>query len=111
MINLLEETIEILNYHNKELSDIIFISHHPVHIRHPKDCNCKVDEETLKTILNFEYDDGYGSTEVNMGLKLVGKDFWLERHEYDGSEWWEYKALPIYNEDFACDISEIPIED
>ena len=63
------------------------------------------------TILNFEYDDGYGITEVNMGLKLVGKDFWLERHEYDGSEWWEYKTLPIYNEDFACDISEIPIAD
>lgn len=25
---------------------------------------------------------------------VVGDDWWLERHEYDGSEWWEFKRLP-----------------
>lgn len=29
------------------------------------------------------------------GLTLVGEDFWLERKEYDGQEWWEYKTTPI----------------
>lgn len=31
-------------------------------------------------------------------LKDCGKTeddvLWLERHEYDGSEWWEYKTMP-----------------
>ena len=30
-------------------------------------------------------------------LKNLGRDFWLERHEYDGSEWWEYKSIPNLN--------------
>ena len=29
-----------------------------------------------------------------MDLLIVGKDFWLERVEYDGSEWWEFKTMP-----------------
>jgi len=32
--------------------------------------------------------------EVACDLKIVGKNFWLERHEYDSDEWWEYKTLP-----------------
>lgn len=34
-----------------------------------------------------------------MGLIVVGKDFWLERHEYDGSEWWEFKSIPMEPEE------------
>ena len=29
-----------------------------------------------------------------MDLIVVGKDFWIERHEYDGSELWEFKRMP-----------------
>jgi hypothetical protein len=29
-----------------------------------------------------------------MTLQLVGETFWIERAEYDGSEWWEYKEIP-----------------
>lgn len=43
---------------------------------------------------NIHYDNGYGSAEVNMNLMIVGDDWWLERHEYDGAEWWEYKTKP-----------------
>ena len=56
---------------------------------------------TVKEFLehaNFEYNDGFGSEEINTELILVGKDFWLERHEYDGSEWWEYKSMPNVND-------------
>jgi hypothetical protein len=37
--------------------------------------------------------------EIDMGLIVVGKDFWLERHEYDGSEWWEFKSIPMEPEE------------
>ena len=44
------------------------------------------------------YNDGYGLEEINTKLILVGKDFWLERGTYDGSEWWEYKSMPNVND-------------
>ena len=56
---------------------------------------------TVKEFLehaNVEYNDRYGLEEINTKLILVGKDFWLERHEYDGSEWWEYKSMPNIND-------------
>lgn len=41
------------------------------------------------------YNPGYGAQFVKASLKVVGAGgWWLERHEYDGSEWWEYKAVP-----------------
>jgi hypothetical protein len=43
--------------------------------------------------LDFEYDSGYGSQEL-FGYVLFKDGTWLERHEYDGSEWWEYKKTP-----------------
>ena len=56
---------------------------------------------TVKEFLehaNVEYNDGYGLEEINTDLILVGKDFWLERGTYDGSEWWEYKSMPNVND-------------
>lgn len=82
-MKLLEETIEILQNHNKTLEDILWFG--------SKDVELKGD---LKKALDFDYDKGCGCQEVLEDLVLVGKDFWLERHEYDGSEWWEYKELP-----------------
>ena len=42
-----------------------------------------------------EYDAGFGSIEVAADLVIVFKDnSWLERAEYDGSEWWTYKHTP-----------------
>jgi hypothetical protein len=40
------------------------------------------------------YDDGFGGNEIPLSLVVVGDDWWLERGEYDGSEWWEFKRLP-----------------
>lgn len=44
---------------------------------------------------DFTYNAGYGGVEVNMNLVIVGDDWWLERGEYDGSEWWEFKTIPL----------------
>lgn len=43
--------------------------------------------------IDFEYDSGYGSEELG-GTVWFNDGTWLERGEYDGSEWWEHKKLP-----------------
>jgi hypothetical protein len=88
MTNLLKETEEILKRHGKTFEDIAFCS-----------CRQKVFSITeFVKVANFEYDNGYGGNEIDRSLMLVGKDFWLERGEYDGSEWWEYKKQPLMGE-------------
>lgn len=39
------------------------------------------------------YDDGYGSQRL-FGVVVFKDGTWLERGEYDGSEWWEFKSTP-----------------
>jgi len=41
----------------------------------------------------IEYDSGYG-TQYLHGLVVFYDNSWLERAEYDGSEWWEYHKVP-----------------
>jgi hypothetical protein len=43
--------------------------------------------------LDFEYDAGYGGQEL-FGFVVFEDGSWLERGEYDGSEWWAYKKTP-----------------
>jgi hypothetical protein len=50
--------------------------------------------EEFAAFASFEYDAGSGGAEVNTDLVIVGDDWWLERGEYDGSEWWDFKQLP-----------------
>lgn len=84
-MNLLKETKEILKENGKTLDDVIWIGSYTEHL----------DIELFKGLANVEYDDGFGSAEVPEELFIVGYDWWLERHEYDGSECWEYKSIPI----------------
>ena len=86
-MNLLEETISILKENNKTLNDILWAGE--------VEYGYINTDEFVKIAREIEYDSGYGSSEVATDLLVVGKDFWLERHEYDGSEWWEYKQMPI----------------
>lgn len=84
-INLYDETISKLRAHDKTESDIRWIGYksHYIPMLLP-----------LKTLFDYKYDNGYGIECVNQDLLVVGDDWWLERHSYDGSEWWEYKTLP-----------------
>ena len=84
-MNLLKETEEALKLMGKSLDDI----------------TCVFGDDFQITVDNFievaektDYDDGYGLEEIATDLIVAGKDFWLERHEYDGSEWWEFKKYP-----------------
>jgi hypothetical protein len=44
--------------------------------------------------LDFKYDSGYGMQELDGTVWLMKEGTWLERGEYDGSEWWVYKVCP-----------------
>lgn len=85
MSNLLQETTGTLRSYNKTWDDVLWIG----------GSEFTIGIEDFKRLANREYDDGYGSAEVAQDLKIVGKDWWLKRSEYDGSEWWDYMTLPI----------------
>ena len=41
-------------------------------------------------------------------MKIVFKDnSWIERSTYDGSEWWEYKKTPVFNQKNFVEIPKI----
>lgn len=84
MKNLLEETVNVLSKFEKSTSDVRWIGGK----------GFIGDWADFESIANFEYDNGYGGNEIDSTLKIVGDDWWLERGEYDGSEWWEFKILP-----------------
>lgn len=50
-------------------------------------------EEFLKNHLNLFYKNGYGSQQL-FGEVWLDDNSWLERCEYDGSEWWEHRVRP-----------------
>jgi len=47
---------------------------------------------------SIKYYNSYGASCVALDLVVVGDDWWLERYEYDGKEWWEFKTLPRITE-------------
>jgi len=103
-MNLLQETIEALEDQGKKPSDILWVGlKNGLAIgKNLNDLLFGFDEvkeiswswEDFSKIADFEYNAGFGLQEINEALVIVGKDWWLERHEYDGKEWWEFKTLP-----------------
>lgn len=100
MANLLKETISKLEANGKDFfRDVSFIScklprSAAERWTEPAPDLVEIPIKDFVKLANVEYDDGYGSPEVNMRLLIVGEDWWMERHEYDGSEWWEFKTMP-----------------
>lgn len=84
MTNLLQETLEVLKSNGKSPDDVIWVG----------DRAKKTTWSNFESISNFQYDSGYGGNEIAGSLLVVGKDWWLERYEYDGAEWWEFKEHP-----------------
>ena len=84
MTNLKEETIKRLEEHGKKPEEIRWVG-----------CSSfKIPISEFWKLADEFYDSSYGSTEVAEDLLIVGDNWWLERHEYDGAEWWEYKTVP-----------------
>lgn len=84
MINLLEETLKALSSNGKTPEDVLWVGDHYY----------KTTWDDFASIANFNYDNGYGGNEIEDSLYIVGDNWWLERGEYDGSEWWEFKTTP-----------------
>ena len=83
-MNLLKETLKILRENDKSFDDVMWIGSQDGYM----------GKELFLKLANVDYDDGFGGQEIAQDLTLVGEGWWLERGEYDGSEWWEYKSLP-----------------
>lgn len=83
-MNLLENTIQNLKEQGKKEVDVRWVG--------TKTHKCTWED--FKAIADTEFSSGFGSPQVAEDLLIVGDNWWLERHEYDGSEWWEYKELP-----------------
>ena len=101
MINLLEETLEVLEINGRTEEDVLWVGRDYIEFLKPSGerITYKSTWKDFCAKADFEYDRYYGSIEIPMDLIVVGKDFWLERHEYDGSEWWEFRTAPIEPEE------------
>lgn len=95
-MNLLKETKEVLALHGKTIADILWVGLRFYGWRKSEtDKRLPVGSwSDFEKLADFNYDAGYGGIEIASGLVVVGNDWWLERGEYDGSEWWEFKRLP-----------------
>lgn len=118
IINAKTELEEILEDNNKTTSDILcgriyidigqnykILKDSPSMCKFKKEMKEKEVEAKLK--LNYTEDDlkeflmkideeyycGYGGQEL-LGMIWLKDGSWLERREYDGSEWWIYKKYP-----------------
>lgn len=84
-VNLLEETREIIERNGLKTSDVVYVG------TCEKSCSWDEFAEYAK---DFWYYPGFGGQQVNADLMVVGGDWWLDRDEYDGSEWWTFNKLP-----------------
>lgn len=93
MKNLLTETAEILLQCKKVKDDVRWVGVRYAGVGR-EDTGLSFTWEQFSAVANLEYDNGFGGNEVEGSLVVVGDDWWLERGEYDGSEWWEFKTMP-----------------
>ena len=100
-MNLLKETVEFLKSNDKTTSDIVWCGNKEFGF---------FGWEDFMEIANVEYNNGFGSPKIAEDLLIVGKDFWLARSEYDGSESWDFHTYPkkpsIYNKPTALTIRQ-----
>lgn len=113
MSNLWEETIKFLEENGKTFEDVLFIQGE----------DFKVTKENFEIVAKkTNYDAGFGAQHVATDLVLVGDGWWIERAEYDGSEWREFKTIPtekvkvvpiLYLDrgmwDTLCEINEVKL--
>lgn len=86
MTNLWEETTNILSEYGKTFDDVLFI----------QGDNFEITKDNFEIVAKHTYyKSGFGAQKVAKDLVLVGEDWWIERGEYDGSEWWDFKTMPL----------------
>lgn len=94
-MNALEEIKEVLEENNKTTDNITAIR---VTLDKGDWDNIKI--YTLEDLKDLHYVRGYGAQELR-GFILLDDNDWLERLEYDGAEWWEYRRNPHLDDDLV----------
>lgn len=79
-INFYEETIQVLNSIKCTEKDIMYLTDGK---------NIQIWKDVKEKFKKINYYNGYGINLINIGLKIILKDYILIREEYDGSEWWK----------------------
>ena len=97
MINLLQETREALKDRFLQESDVLWVGT----VEH------NMPWSMFALIANVNYENGFGSQNVCADLLIVGKDWWFERDEYDGSENWTFNTMPLARSAEASNISTV----
>lgn len=110
MINAKDELLEALNWHEISINEIV-----AAEVVYDGNCDddgnylpsdvyrlpagwVQADLDVFLDNLDFDYNAGFGAQEV-YGTVWLTDNRWLDRGEYDGSEWWElmkYPELPDY---------------
>jgi hypothetical protein len=86
LVNLLDETLEVLKKYGKNEKEVEWVG--------SEEWGWFTWEEFKEVARDVWYDNGYGTEEIATDLVVVGSDWWLERHGYDGKEWWVFKTKP-----------------
>ncbi len=85
MVNLLEQTLEILKENDRTPNDVEWIGNTKEY---------SISWREFVKIADIEYDSGHGAAEIAGDLIIVGRGFYMSRGEYDGAEWWEFHTKP-----------------
>lgn len=85
--NLVNETIDVLKEYGRTPADVLYVS-----------CGKTKTKTSWKRFVELvgdtEYYSGFGLSYVEETLMIVGTDFFMVRHDYDGSEWWVFIESP-----------------
>lgn len=95
MINLLEETFDVITANGYTPKDVSYVI-----VPNVKEQYSNISwDDFAEVTKDINYDNGYGIQEIANLLTIVFKDGnFLERDEYDGSEGWRYVEVPKVNE-------------
>ncbi len=87
LMNLLEETDQILKRYLERVN-VMWVG--------KADGTQTMTWEAFRAVAaRTNYNDGYGCAVIPTDFVIVGADGWLERREYDGAEWWDFKRMPV----------------
>lgn len=83
-INLLDETVSILNKYNLDLNDVTVLFKGEI-----------INSFDVKEKLNVEYDNAWGHSNFEDIQLIIDEYTWFERASYDGCEKYVLKAHPL----------------
>jgi hypothetical protein len=95
MINALDEFLEDLGGKKVVAANITFGGYNEFNrdVLLPIGYSKLVYDHFLYALKTFTYDNGYGSQHL-FGIVWLENGEWMERVEYDGSEYWTIKSYP-----------------